>query len=61
MADWNIEPGPFVQSGWPERLGTRVVTPTCLTTCDKGPGRMYDYGLVGRGFPEVTLSPDLSV
>ncbi|CAK0811743.1 unnamed protein product, partial [Prorocentrum cordatum] len=22
---------------------------------------MYDYGLVGRGFPEVTLSPDLSV
>ncbi|CAK0859205.1 unnamed protein product, partial [Prorocentrum cordatum] len=22
---------------------------------------MYDYGLVGRGFPDVTLSPDLSV
>ncbi|CAK0847965.1 unnamed protein product, partial [Prorocentrum cordatum] len=61
MADWNIEPAALRGTGWPQKLGAVVVTPSCRATCDKGPGRMYDYGLASVGCPEVSLRAELRV
>ncbi|CAK0802886.1 unnamed protein product, partial [Prorocentrum cordatum] len=56
VADWNCEPPSLVASGWVQQLQARVEVPlNCKVTCDKGPGRLYDYVLASHTCPDLTL------
>ncbi|CAK0788137.1 unnamed protein product [Prorocentrum cordatum] len=59
LGDWNHEPRQLAQSGWVAKLGGAVALPDVATTCDKGQGRLLDYGLAKDGHQHLFSLKDV--
>ncbi|CAK0796497.1 unnamed protein product [Prorocentrum cordatum] len=53
VGDWNHDPQQLTQSQWIGKLGGELVLPDVAATCDKGQGRLLDFGVAKEGYAHL--------